>query len=155
MSPCKYLLPVFFVFDLSSKLRVRHIKKGLENSFSKKMAPTIFIKFCWFTVHPNLYNMTLSAIPGKIPETKKTVFIFLSVAKILPLLKVMIVRITGASQHAPLTTQVTIIVWNSVLFVSINQYCATNKVVYQLSLLCFVSVRACQLSIYLTLFTAT
>ena len=44
------------------------------------MAPTILIKFCGFIVHSKPNNMTLSAFPGKIPETRKIVFNFLSVA---------------------------------------------------------------------------
>ena len=44
------------------------------------MAPTIFIKCCGFIVHRHLDNMTLSAIPGKIPETEKIVSHFLSIA---------------------------------------------------------------------------
>ena len=41
------------------------------------MTPTIFIKFCGFIGHSNLNNMNLSAIPGKISETKKKSFFFL------------------------------------------------------------------------------
>ena len=68
-SPCKYLQLVFFIFDLPSKLRVVHIRK--KNSFSQKMDPTIFIKFCGFIVHSNSNNMALSAFPGKILVTRK------------------------------------------------------------------------------------
>ena len=39
------------------------------------MAPTIFIKFCGFIVHLNPNNMTLPALPGKIPETRKIFFL--------------------------------------------------------------------------------
>ena len=35
------------------------------------MAPTNLIKFCVFIVHSKPNNMTLSAFPEKIPETKK------------------------------------------------------------------------------------
>ena len=35
------------------------------------MSSTIFIKFCVFIVHSKPNNMTLSAFPGKIPETGK------------------------------------------------------------------------------------
>ena len=45
------------------------------------MAPTILIKFCGFRVHSKPNNMTLSVFPGKIPETRKIVFNFLSVAQ--------------------------------------------------------------------------
>ena len=40
------------------------------------MAPTILIKFCGFIVHSKHNNMTLSAFPGKIPETGKIYFKF-------------------------------------------------------------------------------
>ena len=46
------------------------------------MALTFFIKFCGFIEHSKPNNMTLSAFPGKILETRKIVFNFLSVAKI-------------------------------------------------------------------------
>ena len=44
------------------------------------MVPTIFIKVCEFIVHSKPNNMTLSGFPGKITETRKIVFNFLSVA---------------------------------------------------------------------------
>ena len=44
------------------------------------MAPTILIKFCGFIAHSKPNNMTLSAFPKEIPETKKIVFNFPSVA---------------------------------------------------------------------------
>ena len=44
------------------------------------MAPTILIKCCRFIVHRHLNNIALSTIPGKIPETEKIVFYFLSIA---------------------------------------------------------------------------
>ena len=44
------------------------------------MAPTIFIKFCGFIAHSMPNNTTLSAFPGKIPETRKIAFNFLYVA---------------------------------------------------------------------------
>ena len=44
------------------------------------MTPTILVKFCGFIVHSKPNNMKLSAFPGKIPETGKIVFNFLSVA---------------------------------------------------------------------------
>ena len=40
------------------------------------MAPTILMKFCGFIVDPKVNNMTLSAFPGKIPETGKIYFKF-------------------------------------------------------------------------------
>ena len=43
------------------------------------MAPKILIKCCGFIVHSKP-NMTLSAFPEKIPDTRKIVFNFLSVA---------------------------------------------------------------------------
>ena len=52
-------------------------KKDLKLSFSQKMAPTIFIKFCGYIIHPNLTNMTLSK---KSLKLKKIVFIFVTVA---------------------------------------------------------------------------
>ena len=42
------------------------------------MAPTIFIKFCWFIEHSNPKNMALSAFPRKILLTRKIFFNFLS-----------------------------------------------------------------------------
>ena len=44
------------------------------------MAPTILIKFCGFIAHSKPNNMTQSAFPEKIPETKEIVSDFLSVA---------------------------------------------------------------------------
>ena len=35
------------------------------------MAPMILIKFGDFIVHSKLNNMTLSVIPGRMPEAKK------------------------------------------------------------------------------------
>ena len=58
-------------------LRVVHIRKNLKFSISQKWL-TILIKFCGFIVHSNLNNMILSAIPGKIPETKKNFFFYQS-----------------------------------------------------------------------------
>ena len=46
------------------------------------MAPTIFIKFCEFIVHSKPNNMTLSAFPGKIPETRKIVFNIYTLLKV-------------------------------------------------------------------------
>ena len=40
------------------------------------MATRILIKFCGFIVHSKPNNMTLSALPGKIPETRKIVLNF-------------------------------------------------------------------------------
>ena len=40
------------------------------------MAPTILTKFCGFIEHSRPNNMTLSAFPEKIPETRKIVLIF-------------------------------------------------------------------------------
>ena len=39
------------------------------------MAPTKLIKFCRFTVHSKPNNVTLSALPEKIPETEKNLTI--------------------------------------------------------------------------------
>ena len=69
---------VFLVFPLPLKLRVVHIRK--KNSIFSKMAPTILIKFCGFIVQSKDNNVTLSAFPGKIPETGKIYFKFLSVS---------------------------------------------------------------------------
>ena len=46
-----------------------HKKKIKILNFSK-MALTILIKCCGFIVHSKPNNMTLSAFPGKIPETR-------------------------------------------------------------------------------------
>ena len=73
----KYLEP-FLVFPLTLKLRVVHIRKKIKISNFSKMVLTILIKFCVFIVHSKPNNMTLSAFPGKILETRKTVFNFLS-----------------------------------------------------------------------------
>ena len=58
------------------------MRKKLKILIISKMAPTILIKFSGFIVglysKPN--NMTLSAFPGKIPETRKLVFNFQYVA---------------------------------------------------------------------------
>ena len=70
----------FFSFPLPLKLRVVYIKKNLKFRFSQKMAPTILIKFCGLVVHSKHNNMTLSAFPGKIPETGKIYFFFFSVS---------------------------------------------------------------------------
>ena len=43
------------------------------------MAPTILIKFCGLIVHSKPNNVILANFPEKIPETRKTVFNFLSV----------------------------------------------------------------------------
>ena len=48
------------------------------------MALTILIKFCGFIVHSKPKNMTLSVFPGKIPETRKIVFIFCSSLNVAP-----------------------------------------------------------------------
>ena len=45
------------------------------------MAPTILIKFCGFIVNSKPNNMTLSAFPEEIPETRKIVFSLVSVLK--------------------------------------------------------------------------
>ena len=42
------------------------------------MSKMILIKFCVFLEHSKPNNMTLSAFPEKIPETRKIVFDFLS-----------------------------------------------------------------------------
>ena len=75
-----YLEPFCLVFPLPLKLRVVHIRKKFKISNFSKMALTILIKFYGFIVHSKLNNMTLSAFPGKIPETRKIVFNFLSVS---------------------------------------------------------------------------
>ena len=67
------LIPIF-LFDVSSKLRVVHIRKKFKILIFSKMAPTILIKFCGFIVYSNLNSMTLSAFPEKIPEIRKIVF---------------------------------------------------------------------------------
>ena len=54
------------------------MRKKLKNFIFSKMAPTSLIKFCGFIVHSKPNSMTLSAFPGKIPETRKIVFNFLS-----------------------------------------------------------------------------
>ena len=54
------------------------MRKKLKNFIFSKMAPTILFKFCEFIVHSKHNNMTLSAFPGKIPETGKIYFNFLS-----------------------------------------------------------------------------
>ena len=54
------------------------MRKKFKILIFSKMAP-IFIKFCGFIVHSMLNDMTLSAFPGKIPETRKIVFNFLFV----------------------------------------------------------------------------
>ena len=81
---CKYLLPVLSVFELPPKLRVVHIRKKFKISIFSKMALTILFKFCGFIVHSKPNNTTLSAFPGKIPETRKTVLIVCPSAKITP-----------------------------------------------------------------------
>ena len=68
---CPYLL---FSFPLSLKLRVVHKRKKLKIFIFSKMVPTILFKFCGFIVHSKHNNMTLSAFPGKIPETGKKYF---------------------------------------------------------------------------------
>ena len=70
-SSSKYLEPLFLVFALTLKLRVVHIRKKFKISIFSKMVPTILIKFYAFIVHSKPNNMTLSAFPGKIPETGK------------------------------------------------------------------------------------
>ena len=67
-------------FRFRSTLKIKgssHEKKKFDFS---KMAQTILITFSGFIVHSKPKNMTLSAFPGKIPETRKIVFNFLSVA---------------------------------------------------------------------------
>ena len=70
----------FLVCTLSQKLRVVHMRKKFKILIFSKMAPTILIKFSGFIVHSKPNNMTLSAFPEKIRETRKIVFHFLSVA---------------------------------------------------------------------------
>ena len=70
---------VFLVFALPLKLTVVH-KKIFKILILSKKAVTILIKFCEFIVHSKPNNVTLSAFPGKIPETRKMVFNSLSVA---------------------------------------------------------------------------
>ena len=65
------------MFPLPPELRVVHIRK--KNSIFSKMAPAILIKFCEFIAHSKSNNMTLSDFRGKIPETRKIVFNFMSV----------------------------------------------------------------------------
>ena len=47
------------------------MRKKFKILIFSKMAPTILIKFCGFIVHSKPNIMTLSAFPGKIPETRK------------------------------------------------------------------------------------
>ena len=56
------------------------MRKKLKIMVFSKMAPTIFIQFSGFIVHSKPNNITLSAFPGKFPETRKIVFNFPSVA---------------------------------------------------------------------------
>ena len=49
-------------------------------SIFSKMTPSNLFKFCGFIVHSNLNNMTLSAFPGKILETRKIVFFIFSLS---------------------------------------------------------------------------
>ena len=69
--PLQISLAHFFAFELPSKLTVFHIRKKFKILVFSKMAPTIFIKCCGFIVHSKPNNITLSAFPGKIPETWK------------------------------------------------------------------------------------
>ena len=48
------------------------------------MAPTILIKFCVFIVHSKPNNMTISAFPGQIRETRKIVFNFHPLPNVAP-----------------------------------------------------------------------
>ena len=79
-SSCKYLESFFLVFPLPLKLREVHMRKKFKILIFSKTATTILIKFCGFIVKSKPNNMTPSAFPGKIPETRKIVFNFLSVA---------------------------------------------------------------------------
>ena len=56
------------------------MRKKFKTLIFSKMATTVLINFRGFIVHSKPNNMTLSAFPGKIPETRKIVFNFLSVA---------------------------------------------------------------------------
>ena len=47
------------------------MRKKLKIFIFSKMASAILIKFCGFIVHSKINNMTLSAFPEKIPETRK------------------------------------------------------------------------------------
>ena len=64
----------FSVFELPPKLRVVHIKKKFKISIFSKMAITILFKFCGFIVYWKPKNITISAFPEKILETRKIVF---------------------------------------------------------------------------------
>ena len=77
--PSQIFRAVFLDFPLSLKLRVVHIREEVKNSIFSKMATTILIKFSGFIVYSKPNNMTLSAFPRKIPETRKIVFYFQSV----------------------------------------------------------------------------
>ena len=80
-SSCKYLKPLFFFFSFSPNPKINdssHKKKKIKISIFSKMALTIWIKVCRFIVHSKPKNMTLSAFFGKILETRKIVFNFLS-----------------------------------------------------------------------------
>ena len=56
------------------------MRKKIKISNFSKEALTILIKFCGFIVHSKPNNMTLLVFPGKILETRKIVFNFLSFA---------------------------------------------------------------------------
>ena len=60
------------------------MRKKFKILIFSKMAKTILIKFCGFIVHSKPNNMTLSTFPGKIPETRKIVFIFCPSPNVAP-----------------------------------------------------------------------
>ena len=66
----------FFYFHPNPKIKGSSHKKKCKIFIFSKMASTISIKFCGFIVHSKHNNMTLSAFPGKIPDTGKTYFQF-------------------------------------------------------------------------------
>ena len=68
-----------FYFRFRATLKIKGSSHKKKISIFSKMAITILYKFCEFIVHSKPNNITLSAFPGKILETRKIVFNFLSV----------------------------------------------------------------------------
>ena len=59
-------------------------KKNKKNWFSQKWLQRFWLNFCGFIVHSKPNNVTLSAFPGKIPETRKIVLIFYTTLNLAP-----------------------------------------------------------------------
>ena len=78
--PLQISLAHFFRYRSTLKIKGSSRKKKFKIFIFSKMAPTKLIKFCGVIVHSKPNNMTLSAFPGKIPETRKIDFNFLSVS---------------------------------------------------------------------------